>query len=76
MSSSYLLELVHLSLHSIEPEQLHVIRLGNSKYMLGSVLWLLVFQVMDGEKHESDMEQVSDEIVDDDRANCVATQLS
>ena len=34
----------YLSQHNVEPDELHVIHLGTSMYMLGSVLYLLVYR--------------------------------
>ena len=35
-----------LSCLNVEPDELHVIHIGTSQYLLGSVLWLLVFVVL------------------------------
>ena len=39
--------LVGVSNHMIEPDELHVLYLGVSGWFLGSVLWVLVYDVMD-----------------------------
>ena len=41
-------ELPYLSNMNIEPDELHVLHLGTSQYFLGSVLYLLVFTILDG----------------------------
>ena len=37
-----------LSNLNVEPDELHVIHLGTSMWFLGSVLWILVFQILPG----------------------------
>ena len=41
-------ELEYLSMHNIEPDELHIVHLGVSRYLLGSVLWLLTYSVFGG----------------------------
>ena len=36
-----------LSVHNIEADELHVLHLGVSQYLLGSVLWLLTYKMLD-----------------------------
>ena len=42
------LELPYLSQHNVEPDELHVLHLGTSKYMLGSVLFVLCYKSLKG----------------------------
>lgn len=44
----FIFDLPYLSCHHLEPDELHVIHLGTSQYMLGAVLYILCFQVMSG----------------------------
>ncbi len=36
----------YLTQHNIEPDDLHVVHLGTSMYLLGSILWLLAFRML------------------------------
>ncbi len=42
----WLFNLPYLTFHNIEPDELHILHLGVSMYMLGSVLWCLVHRRM------------------------------
>jgi len=42
-----------LSNLNVEPDELHVIHLGTSMWFLGSVLWMLVFRVLDGRAEDN-----------------------
>ena len=42
----WLLSLEYLSNLNIEPDELHILYLGTSQYMLGSVLWMLAYSVL------------------------------
>ena len=44
----FVFELPYLSCHNLEPDELHVMHLGTTMYMLGAVLYLLCFNVLDG----------------------------
>jgi hypothetical protein len=44
----WLFSLEYLSNLNIEPDELHIIYIGTSQYMLGSVLWMLVYSVLAG----------------------------
>ena len=43
----WLFRLPHVSNLNIEPDELHLLHLGASMWALGSVLWLIVFRIMD-----------------------------
>ena len=75
-SMFYLYEFPYLSPHNIEPDELHIINLATSRHILGSVLWLLALQVLDGATPEADMGQVWDEVVDYYKDSNVTTQFS
>ena len=53
----YMFELQFITLHNIEPDELHVMHLGTSMYMLGSVLSVLVTMILD-EPVEANLEHV------------------
>ena len=42
----WLFQLPYLSGVNIDPDELHVIHLGTSMYFLGSVLWLLCYEIL------------------------------
>ena len=42
-----------MSQHNIEPDELHVLYLGVVMYAIGSVLWLLVFELLPGSPEEN-----------------------
>jgi hypothetical protein len=44
----WLFSLEYLSNLNIEPDELHIIYIGTSQYMLGSVLWMLAYSVLAG----------------------------
>ena len=44
----FLFDMPYLSCHNLEPDELHVMHLGTSQYMLGAVLFILCFQVLAG----------------------------
>ena len=71
----YIFELLYITIHNIEPNELHSTHLGTSMYMLGSVLWLLVFQVLDGTP-QANLDQVWGEDVDDYKDHNVGTRFS
>ena len=39
--------------YCIEPDELHIVYMGTAQYMLGSVLWLLVFDVLTDDCYEN-----------------------
>ena len=41
-----LFELPYLSMLNIEPDELHILHLGTTMYLVGSVLWCLVYKLM------------------------------
>ena len=45
-SPHYLFQLKYLSGINYDPDELHLIHLGTSTHLLGSVLWLLVYEIM------------------------------
>ena len=67
-------ELEHIAHLNIEPDELHIIHLGTSMYMLGSILSMLLFQMLDGSP-QTNLEQVWNEIVDDYTEHKVETQI-
>ena len=60
--------------YSIEPDELHIIYLGALQYMLGSILYLLVYKFMAGTA-EANMTEVWCAISSDYKANKVTCQL-
>ena len=59
----YIFELEYNTHLNIKPDELHIMHLGNSMYMLGSILSMLVFQMLGGSPQAS-MEQVWSEVMD------------
>ena len=49
----FLFDFLYLSQLNLEPDELHVMHLGTSQYMLGAVLYLLCFKVMLGSPEEN-----------------------
>ena len=45
----YIFQLDCMSSWNIEPDELHIIHLGASPLLLGSCLWLLVFEILPGD---------------------------
>ena len=41
-------ELPYLTMHNLECDELHILHLGVSQYALGSVLWLLTYELLPG----------------------------
>ena len=58
----YLLSLMYLSVLKIKQHELHVAHLGASRYMAGTTLWLLGFELL-GQNAESNMDQVWADVV-------------
>ena len=48
MQLHFLFDFLYLSQLNLEPDELHVMHLGTSQYMLGAVLYLLCFKVVLG----------------------------
>jgi hypothetical protein len=64
-----------LSNANVEPDEMHTIHMGTSTYFLGSVLWLLTHQLMQGSAAEN-MQTIWGEVVDLYREQRSATQYS
>jgi hypothetical protein len=43
----------YMGCHNIEVDELHVMHLGTSQYMLGSILWLLCYEILPGRPEEN-----------------------
>ena len=71
----YIFELEYITHLNIEPDELHIMHLGTSMYMAGSVLYMLVFQMLDGTPH-TNLEQVWSEVVDYYTEHRVVTQFT
>ena len=59
----YIFELCYITHLNIQLDELHSMHCGTSMYMLGSILYTSVFQVLGGSPQAS-MEQVWSEVVD------------
>ena len=73
-----LFKVPYISLHNIEIDELHVIHLGTSQCFLGSILWLLCYQVLPGPP-DINMEQVWDAVSKcyaDMRVDCQFSNLT
>ena len=44
----FIFKLAYLSCHNLEVDELHVMHLGTTMYMLGAILYMLCFHVLDG----------------------------
>ena len=53
-----------LSSHNVEPDELHVVHLGTTMWLLGSILWVLCFQLMTGTP-SANLEEIWDAIMDE-----------
>ena len=53
----FVFQLPYLSCHNLEVDELHVMHLGTTMYMLGSVLYMLVFHVLAGAP-EDNMQEI------------------
>ena len=71
----YIFEMQFITHHNIQPDELHVMHLGTSMYMLGSVLSMLVTMILD-DSIETNMEHVWDMISDYYIKNSVITQYT
>ena len=54
----YLFQLGFMSCLNVEPDELHIMHLGTSMYLLGSVLWLLCYQVLQAGSPKANMDRV------------------
>jgi len=61
--------------YSVEPDELHIIYLGTAQYLLGSVLYVLVFKVL-GESASENMTKVWNVVCDYYKMNQVSVQYS
>ena len=59
----YIFELEYITHLKIEPYELRIMHLGTSMHMLGSLLSMLVFQILDGSP-QTNLEQVRSDIVE------------
>ena len=57
----YIFQLPYMSAVNVDPDELHIMYLGTSLYFLGSVLWLLCYELLDGTPQEN-MHRVWSEI--------------
>ena len=71
----FIFQLAYLSCHNLEVDELHVMHLGTTMYMLGAVLYMLCFHVLDGAP-EDIMHCIWSEINDFYRQHQVQTQFS
>ena len=44
----FVFQTFYLSCINVDPDELHIMHLGTSMYLLGSVLWLLCFDILTG----------------------------
>ena len=49
----YVFQLPWLSCLNIDPDELHIVHLGLAMYLLGSVLWLLCYDVLPGSPQDN-----------------------
>jgi hypothetical protein len=49
----YLLQLGFMSCLNVEPDELHIMHLGTTMYLLGSCLWVLCFVILQGSPSEN-----------------------
>lgn len=71
----YVFQLGYLSCWNVEPDELHIMHLGTSMYMAGSVLWVLCHQILP-ESPAKNMAIVWQELVTSYKSNKVPTQYS
>lgn len=69
------LEMPFMTMHNIEPDELHILYLGVVSYMLGSVMWLLCFKMLPGTP-EQNMQQLWAFITEFYRGHSVPTQFT
>ena len=61
--------------YAIEPDELHIIFLGVLQYMIGSVLWLLVFRILERSPKEN-LDRIWSKIIEYYRGHAVSVQYS
>ena len=71
----YIFELAYITHLNTEPDEVHIMHLGTSMHMLGSILLMLVFQVLGGSP-QANMEQVWSEVVGDYTEHKVEAQFT
>ena len=49
----FVFQILGVTHYCLEPDELHIIYLGTAQYLLGSVLWLLVFVILSGDCNEN-----------------------
>jgi len=64
-----------LNCHNIEPGELHVVHLGTSQYLLGSVLWLLCYRILPTSE-SINIDRIWSHIVNFYKRNKTTTQIS
>ena len=74
-TSHPLFQLPNVSNQNIECDELHIMRVGTSAYAAGSILWMLVFQMLPGSA-EANMEAVCGMIVDEYKRHRTNTQYT
>ena len=42
----YIFQIMYLSALNVEPDELHTMHLGTSAYFLGSILWILIYEIL------------------------------
>ena len=68
----------HISCLNIEPDEAHVVHLGVSQYMLGSIFWLLAFacEGVEGASPEAKMDNIWEMIRSEYKSQHSATQMT
>ena len=73
----WLFQIPYVTVHNVEADELHVIHIGVSQYLAGSVLWLLLFKILRGNV-EGNLELVWKTIVQfyqDNKTRCKLSKL-